>query len=99
MTNVFAGGAVIAGAEGIELTSIRSALQCADAVDIVEEFAEQASPGLSLGELLVCDEIEATHVALDMECKGVVTGTIVGLEYIHIRHNAGLVVGVVWIRS
>ena len=80
MANIFAGGAVVAGSESIELPFVRSALRGADAVHIVEEFAEHATPGLSLGERVVGDQIEAAHVALQVQHQPVETGAVVGCE-------------------
>ena len=58
MADVFAGGAVVAGAEGVELPALGTGVQGADAVDVVEEFAEEAAPGLGFGEAVVGDQGE-----------------------------------------
>ena len=81
MANVFAGGTVVAGAESVQLPGIRISIRYwAHAIHIVEEFAEQASPGLRLGELVVRDQTEAAHIALRVQHQCVVTGAIVGRE-------------------
>ena len=81
MTNVLARRPVIARAECIQLPGLRSALQFADTVHIVKEFAEQASPRLRLGERVVRDQVEAARVALQMQHQRVVAGAVVGLEH------------------
>ncbi len=98
MADVFAGGAVVAGTEGIELSGLRAALQRADAVDVVEEFAEQAAPGLRFRELIVRDQAEEAHIALQVEHEGVVAGAIVGLKHVDVGHDVGLIGGVVGVR-
>jgi hypothetical protein len=98
MPDVFSGGAVVARAEGIELSRVRPALQAANAVDIIEKLAEQASPGLGLRELVIRGQAEVPHMALQMHHESVVAGATVGLKHIHIRHNACLIGGVARVR-
>jgi hypothetical protein len=77
-------GPVVAGSESVELSGLRSALQFADAVHIVKEFAEQASPGLRLGELVVRSQVEAARVGLHMQHQRVVAGAVVGFEHVDV---------------
>jgi len=98
MAHIFAGRTVIPRSECIKLPGLRSALQSANSIHVVEELAEQATPGLRFRELIIRDQADAPSVALQMQDKGVVTGAVVGLEDIHIRHNIGLVSVITWIR-
>src|SRR6266436_6570885 len=73
MADVFAGGTIVARGEGIE--------GIADAIHIIEEFTDLASPRFCAGERVVGDEIQAMRdVALQMDGKRFVTGAIVGAE-------------------
>src|SRR5260370_10615267 len=73
MADVVAGGTIVARGEGIE--------GIADAIHIIEEFTDLASPRFCAGERVVGDEIQAMRdVALQMDGKRFVTGAIVGAE-------------------
>ncbi len=68
VTNVFAGWPVVARSESIQQSGVRrSGFIRADAIHVVKQFAQQASPGLRLGERVVRDQVEAAHVALQMQ--------------------------------
>ena len=57
LANIFAGGAIVAGGECIERVT--------DAVHIIEELAENAAPGLGLGEGVIGHHGQAAaHIAL-----------------------------------
>src|SRR6266478_2119511 len=74
MADVFAGGTIVARGEGVEGIT--------DAIHIIEEFTDLASPRFCAGERVVGDEIQAMRdVALKMHGKGFVTGAIVGAKY------------------
>jgi len=73
MANVFAGWTMIAGTESVE--------RIRDAVDVIEEFADDGAPGGSTCESVVGGEFEAVGKAmLELDGKTVVTGTVVGAE-------------------
>src|SRR6266478_7116680 len=74
MADVFAGGTIVARGEGVEGIT--------DAIHIIEEFTDLASPRFCAGERVVGDEIQSMRdVALKMHGKGFVTGAIVGAKY------------------
>ena len=74
VTNVFAGWTVVSRSEGV--------IRVANAVHIVEQFAEHAAPGLGLREGVVGGQIEAVRcVALQMKHQSVVAGAIVRAEH------------------
>src|SRR5208282_5286315 len=87
MTNIFARRTIVAGSKSIQ--------RITHAIHIVKEFAQQAPPGLRLGERIVRHQIEAAHVALKMQHQRVVTGTVVGLEHIHTGNYVRLIGGIV----
>src|ERR1700687_2121023 len=84
VANVFAGRAVIAGIERV--------VWVANAIYIVEKFAEQAAPRLRFGERVMRGQAEATRdVALHAQHEGVVTGAVVGAENGRARIGVGTV--------
>src|SRR5258708_14488692 len=73
MSNVFTGGAVIAGAGGVE--------RIGNAVDVIEEFADDRSPSGGVRENIVGSEFEAIgKTVLELDGETVVAGAIVGAE-------------------
>src|SRR5882762_1668522 len=73
MTNVFTGRAVITGAESVE--------RIGNAVDVIEEFADDRSPGGGVRENVVGGQFEAIReTMLQLHRKIVVAGAIVGTE-------------------
>ena len=84
MANVFARGSIVARSERIQ--------RIANAVHVVEKFAEQAAPGLRLGERVVRGQTEATrNIALQMQHERVVAGAVVGVKNVHAGHDGLLV--------
>src|SRR6267378_3051585 len=72
--NILSGGAIVAWSKSIK--------RIADAVDVIEQFADEASPGFCAGKCVVRDEIQASRdVSLQMYCKRFVAGTVVRTEY------------------
>src|SRR5882762_2891960 len=73
MTNVFTGRAVITGAESVE--------RIGNAVDVIEEFADDRSPGGGVRENVVGGQFETLReTMLQLHRKTVVAGAIVGAE-------------------
>src|SRR5258708_2715196 len=73
MTNVFTGGAVITESEGVE--------RIGNAVDVIEQFADNRAPGRCVRENVVGSEFETIReTMLQLRRKTVVAGTIVGAE-------------------
>src|SRR5882762_1753752 len=73
MTNVFTGGAVIAGAESVE--------RIGNAVDVIEEFADDRAPSGGVRENVVGGEFETLReTVLQLHRETVVAGAIVGTE-------------------
>src|ERR1700687_2264368 len=84
VANIFAGRAVVAGAEGIQ--------RIANAVHVVEKFAEEASPGLLLCERVARGyAVAAGDIGLHAKHKGVVTGAVVRVKDVDARDDAFLV--------
>ena len=74
LPDVFAGGTIISRGEGVEGIT--------DAIHIIEELSNLASPGFCASERVVRDKIQAVgYVALKMQRKSFVAGTIVGAEH------------------
>src|ERR1700733_5244953 len=95
MAHVFAGRTVVARAESIELSGARISVRyLAHAINVVEEFAKQASPGLRLRELVICHQTETVHIGLRVQHQRVIAGAVVRLEHIDIRHKHLLIRGI-----
>ena len=83
MPHILTGRTVVAGAERVEWI--------ADAVHIVEEFAEDATPRLRFGVSVIGDQAKACiQVSLQMHQKPVVTGSVVRVEHIDVRNKCRL---------
>ena len=61
------------------------------AIHIVKQLAQQATPRLRLRERIVRHQIEAVHVALQMQHQSVVAGTVIGFENIDVGHHRPLI--------
>src|SRR6266478_2135583 len=73
MADVFAGRAVVAGAEGV--------VDVRNAVDVIEELADGGAPSGGMSENVVGGELEALREAvLHLESKAIEDGAIVGTE-------------------
>src|SRR5260221_3151221 len=73
MTNVFTGGAVLTRAEGVE--------RIGNAVDVIEEFADDRAPSGGVRENVVGGEFETLReTVLQLHGETVVAGAIVGAE-------------------
>src|SRR6266581_4532507 len=73
MANVFAGGAVVAGAKRI--------VDVRNAVNVIEELADGGAPGGGMSENVVGGELETLREAmLHLESKAIEDGAIIGTE-------------------
>src|SRR5579863_8717736 len=78
MRDIFTGWSEIAGAESVQ--------RIADAVDIVEQFAQHAAPGVRARQRVVHDQGEAMQVALQVDRHAIVAGAVVGAKNGDIRN-------------
>src|ERR1035441_255155 len=78
MRNVFARRTVISRSKRME--------RITNSIHVVEQFAQEAAPGLCSGECVVSDEIKTMgYVALSDDHQRVVAGAVVGFEKSEIR--------------
>ena len=73
MANVLARGSVVSGGKGV--------IRIADAVDVIKELAENASPGLRLGQRVVRRQLEAVcECAVEVQQQRVIGRAVVRAE-------------------